>query len=94
MEQAAWDALRVIAQDTACQRPNIGATVRVVEGKRLGTVGRVTWHGPDRFSNAYRYCDPMQAQMRDILGKYGFRVRVQPDDEPPFFIGAEKVWVL
>jgi hypothetical protein len=36
----------------------------------------------------------MQLQLLDILGQYGFRVRVQPEDEEAFFIAADKVCVL
>lgn len=94
MEHGAWEALREINKEIDCQRPNVGTTVRVIEGKRLGTEGRVTWHGRDQYSSAYRYCDDMQAQMRDVMGKCGFRVRVQTADGSQFFIAAEKVCVL
>lgn len=94
MEQGAWDALRKINEDFACQRPNVGTTVRVVEGKQLGVVGKVTWHGRDKYNNPYRYCDSMQAHLVDVLGKYGFRVRIETDEGEKFFISADKVWVL
>ena len=97
MEHSAWEALKVVAADPAlnAQRPNVGTTVRVIEGKRMGETGTVTWHGIDRFNRtAFRYCDDMQAHLRDLRGKWGFRICVQPAEGEKFFIGAEKVCVL
>ena len=98
MEHGAWEALRAISQDPriTARRPNAGCTVRVIEGKRLGMVGRVTWHGINRFNRAaFRYGDDMTGHLRDLHGQHGYRVRVQPEDgSAPFFIAAEKVCVL
>jgi hypothetical protein len=92
----AWDALREIAKDPTlnARRPNVGTTVRVIEGKRMGETGTVTWHGIDKFNRTAWRCADMQAQLRDLRGQWGYRVRVQPEAGESFFIGAEKVCVL
>jgi hypothetical protein len=96
METTFWDAMKVIAADPRvnAQRPNKGTTVRVIEGKRMGVVGLVTWHGVNKRAFAWKYCSDAQASLREVNGRYGYRVRVHPEGEEPFFIDAEKVCVL
>jgi hypothetical protein len=93
MRQEAWDVLRDIAPSISAARPTVGQMVRVVEGKHRGTVGRITWHGRDKFTHAFRYGDAMQHHMTDMMGAWGFRVRIQPEQGEPFFVAAERVIV-
>lgn len=85
----AWQELAVEAAE---QYPAVGKTVRVTQGKHSGTVGRVTWHGRDRYAN-WRTCTDAQAHLRDLQGRWGFRVRVQTDSES-FFVAADQVEVV
>lgn len=86
------DALQGACNAATQDRPGVGAHVTVKDGKHAGIVGRVTWHGKDRFSRAGHYGNWMTAALRDARGTYGFRVRIQPDGGgEPFFIGAERV---
>lgn len=96
MEATAWDALKEIAADPIlnARRPKVGTRVRVIEGKKLGIEGEVTWHGIDKFNRTAWRCHDMQAHLRDVRGQWGYRVRVQLEDGESFFIGAEKVCVL
>jgi hypothetical protein len=97
MDSGAWDALRALSiEPTITQRrPNVGTRVRVIEGKNIGLEGLVSWHGQTIYTRkAFRYCEPMQAHMLDLQGRYGFRVKVRGDDGEEFFIDADKVCVL
>ena len=70
----AWQDL---ADDLSVNRPSIGKIVQVIKGKHAGKVGRVVWHGRDKFSTAYHYCNEAQSHMRDMEGKAGWRVAIQ-----------------
>ena len=76
-------------------RPFVGRTVRIDRGrKHVGVVGLVTWHGTDNFSTAGRYGDAFVQAAREVRGRYGFRIRVQPaDGTAPFFVSADNVMV-
>ena len=54
----------------------------------------MTWHGVDKFSHAWRYGNDAQASLREATGKFGYRVRIQPDEGEPFFVDGEKVEVV
>ena len=88
------EAWQKLANKLDVDRPSVGRTVRVVESKKhIGKTGRVFWHGIDRYSEAYRYCSPAQAHLRDMAGRYGWRVGIDADGER-FFIAADKVEVI
>ena len=94
MDGAAWDALRAVAPLVTADRPNVGRTARVDEGKHKGKVGRITWHGRDKFTQAYRYGDSMSHHMTDMRGRWGFRVRlVDLETAEAFFVSAEYLMV-
>jgi len=97
MEQGAWDALKSLSINPTIteRRPTIGRRVRVIGGRKLGIEGTVQWHGQTQYTRrAYRYCDSMQAHMLDLMGLYGFRVKIRSDEGETFFLDAEKVCVL
>jgi hypothetical protein len=97
MRQEAWSALKSLSIDPTIteRRPTVGRRVRVIEGKKLGAVGTVQWHGQTQYTlRAYRYCDSMQAHMLDLMGRHGFRVKIRSDEGETFFLDAEKVCVL
>lgn len=86
---------QALANSLSAYRPFVGRTVRVDKGrKHLGTLGTVTWHGVDHFSKAGRYGGPDVQSVREVMGRWGYRVRVQPlDGSEPFFVSAENVMV-
>lgn len=86
----AWQA---IADSCEAKRPSAGKLVRVSSGKHSGETGIVTWHGIDRFADT-RFQTDAQLQMRDMMGTFGFRVRVQPESGTAFFVSADKVEVI
>jgi hypothetical protein len=67
--------------------------VRIEAGKHEGIVGLVTWHGPDQYASS-RYQSEAQLLLRDLKGREGFRIRVQPDKGQAFFTRAEYAIVL
>ena len=88
------DGLHAVAQSTASERPDVGRWVRVDQGRRTGVEGRVLRHVRDQFNTwKWRYGSDAQAMMKDILGKYGFRVQVETATHGTFWIDAEKVTV-
>jgi hypothetical protein len=86
----AWQAL---ADDLAGQRPSVGKTVKVTSGKSSGIVGKVTWHGRDKFAKDY-YATDAQLTLREFEGRRGYRIRVQPEAGDAFFVDADKVEVI
>lgn len=89
--RGAWQEL---SNSLSAQRPSKGKTVQIVRGKHKGKEGIVTWQGIDRFNNGYRYCNEAQAHMRDMAGRYGWKVRVQPYQGEAFFTKAEYTEVV
>jgi hypothetical protein len=88
--QSAWQKL---ADDLGPQRPSIGKRVQVTSGKHKGKEGTVSWHGVNKFSAAWQYCSDAQAYLREMAGRYGYRVKVDTGSET-FFVDADKVEVL
>lgn len=86
------DAFCDLLRETAATRPAPGMTAKVVEGKQAGTIGRITWHGRDKFASD-RYADEAMRHFRDCRGINGFRVRIEPEDKrrTPFFVDAAKI---
>lgn len=98
-----WDSMtqeqgQSFANLASAYRPFVGSTVRVMGGyrcakKHVGKIGQVTWHGKDRFSTAWRYCDGNQAALREVMGQSGYCIRIQPDEGDAFFVPANTVMV-
>lgn len=82
------------SDDANAQRPDPGKLVRVDAGKRKGAEGIVIRHIQDRFGDKWRYGSDMQQMLRDVRGRYGFRVQVQTDTHGTFWVDAENVTVL
>lgn len=88
------EAWQKIIDDTSPQRPDVGKTVKVVEGRKyLGKVGKVLWHGRNKFSTAWRYGSDAQWHLRDVMGRNGFRIKIDTGTEK-FFVDADKVEVI
>ena len=89
------EAWQNLANDLAPQRPSVGKSVRVTEGrKHLGKVGKVTWHGVNKFDDLWRYQSEAQMHYRDMAGRDGYRVGIETPDGKSFFINADKVEVI
>lgn len=83
-----------LADRLSADRPFVGRTVRVDRGKKhVGKIGRVTWHGLDKFSTAFRYGSPDSASLTEVRGRYGYRIRVQTEQGESFFVPADYVMV-
>jgi hypothetical protein len=50
-----WKAIGPLLNEVSREKPSVGRTVRVLRGKRAGTVGVVTHHIQDQYVNAFRY---------------------------------------
>ena len=75
-------------------RPNVGARVTVVDGKKhIGKTGDVFWHGKDKYSKAFMYGSPFSQSCSNIVGTYGFRVGIKTEEGEKFFVPAECVKV-
>lgn len=90
--RSAWED--IIAR-TSIDRPSKGKRVRVTSGRKYkGVEGVVVWHGLDKFSNPHRFYDSAQITMSEIMGRNGYRVKIQPDNGQPFYVSADWVVVL
>jgi hypothetical protein len=94
----AWQAL---ANDLSATRPSVGMRVRVETGKRKGRTGVVLVHMVSRYEDPYRYASEAQAHLREMAGRFGFVVRIRPDDGhcaggggPDFWSNADRVTVI
>lgn len=85
---------QALADSLCAYRPFVGRIVRVTDNRaHKGRIGKVTWHGRDRFVS-FRYGGPDAAALCEVMGRYGYRIRVQPDDGTlPFFVSADAVMV-
>jgi len=81
-----------LADDCAVNRPSKGKHVLVIYGKHAEKEGIVTWHGIDQYAST-RYKTGAQLHLRDLMGRSGFRVRIDTGTEN-FFIDADKVDVI
>ena len=90
------DAWQSIADELSKQRPWPGRRVRVTGGrKHAGKEGTVLRHQVSKYNDVFRYASEAQAHMREMAGRSGFVVLVQPDnDSKPFWVDADKVDVL
>lgn len=84
-----------LADSVEPNRPTVGRRVRVTEGRKwLGSEGVVTVHWRDSGSSAWRYGGDANLHLRDMAGRYGFRVKVRRGDGVEFWCDADKVEVL
>ncbi len=91
LTQDQWNS---IIEKTEPNCPSVGKTVRVSESKKhLGKVGKVFWHGVDKFDTTLRYCDTYQLWLRQAIGRGGYRIGIDTGTEK-FFISADKVEVI
>lgn len=89
------DMWKKLAADASAQRPSPGTRVRVTSGrKHKGEEGRVLRHEVNKFRDAFRYGGDANLQLREMMGRSGFRVQIQPDDSGAFWCDADKVEVL
>lgn len=89
--RGAWQSL---ANTVSASRPSVGRSVTVTRGKHKGATGTVTWHGRDRYSDAFRYGSDSSHALREMAGQYGYRVRVQPQEGEAFYCRADYVEVI
>lgn len=82
-----------IADDANAQRPSVGKTVTVDSGKHAGKVGIVFYHAWDKYGRGTRYASDAQLALREINGRYGFRVGIKTDDGEKLFVNADIVTV-
>ena len=75
---------QILADEARANRPSVGKTVRVTEGKHAGKVGEVKWHGVNKYYPIHHKSDASLALMQ-INGRTGYRVRVDT--------GIESIWV-
>jgi len=90
MNQKEWDQL---SEKLEPARPAKGRRVIVTTGCHAGVIGTVTWHGRNRWKPSSRL-SPERADLRELMGTIGYRVRIVPDDgSESFFVDADKVVV-
>jgi hypothetical protein len=90
--QMSHEAGQRLADSLSAYRPFVGTTVRIVEGrKHVGKVGRVVWHGVDRFRGR-QYGDSYVQAATEVMGRHGYRVGVDVDGER-FFVPADYTMV-
>lgn len=75
-------------------RPYVGRTVQITKGKNKGLVGKVTWHGVDKFYTGTRHMNGAQMMMLQAMGTVGYRVRIQPSIGDAVFCKADQVAIL
>lgn len=90
--RAAWQSLANVCSE---QRPDVGRKVKVTGGrKHIGKAGVVRIHKLSKYSTAFRYATDAQAQLREMAGRSGYCVLVQPDGGgESFWVDADKVEV-
>jgi hypothetical protein len=82
----AWQNL---ADAHAKNRPSVGKTVTIIDGrKHKGKVGEVVWHGRDKFVST-QYWTEAQWALREIVGRYGYTVKVKTASGETFFVSAD-----
>lgn len=88
-----WRDLAVTVSE---QRPSPGKRVRVTGGrKHVGKEGVVTRHEVNKYRDAFRYGGDANLHLREMMGRAGFRVCVEPEcGEDPFWVDADKVEVI
>ena len=88
------EAAQQLVNQVAVQRPSVGKNVVVTEGrKHIGKRGKVFWHGLDKYSHAFRYGGDATLALRQVEGRYGFRIGIESENGERFFINADHVHV-
>lgn len=89
------DAWQKIADEASKNRPFAGRKVRIERGKHKGKVGSVQRHERDPYQpDAWRYGGEGCLALREMQGRYGFRVLVRPPVGDAFWTKAEYAAVL
>ena len=89
------EAWQQIANTVSVQHPGAGKKVRVNAGKHHGKEGIVQRHERDPFQrDAWRYGGEANLHMREMAGRYGFRIMVRTGAGETFFTKADNVTVL
>lgn len=86
-------AMRKLAEEAKAQFPSVGKHVTVAEGKHAGKSGIVFWHGEDKYNGSWRHASDAQLVLRQINGRYGYRVGVKTETGEKFFVRADHVEV-
>lgn len=97
MDSSVWDFLRQVSEqgDIYRQRPDVGRIVKVIKGrKHLGDVGIVKWHGRDKYDTNSRYRTDAQECLHEMIGRLGFRIKIDTESGDSFFISADYVEVI
>lgn len=71
------DSWQSLANMVSKEKPDVGRTVRVLNGKHKGKIGKVIRHQLDQYYNAYRYGSPAQHMLTDMMGRYGYVVLIE-----------------
>jgi hypothetical protein len=97
MDSSVWDALKQVSDhgNVYKQRPSVGKAVKVIEGKKhLGAVGTVRWHGIDKYDTSAQYMTDAQVCLRDMIGRLGYRIKIETESGESFFVSADYVEVI
>lgn len=81
------NAIAPVLMEVSRSAPIKGRTV-----KAQGKVGKVFWHGRDRYSFAFRYGGEATAHLRECAGRYGYRIGVETE-EGRIFVKADEAIV-
>ncbi len=81
-----------IAADTAGQRPSVGKRVRIDRGRRKHVEGTVLRHLRNPFER--QYGSDAQQMLREVIGRYGYRVQIESPSHGTFWVDADNVTVL
>lgn len=88
------DAWQALADANKEQFPSVGKTVKITDGRKYkGKEGIVIYHGINKFVDR-RYWTDAQYHLRDMIGRYGFYVKVKTADNEVFSVPAEYTEVI
>ena len=66
-----------IADECSKTIPSKGKLVKIVGGRKYkGTIGRVVWHGRDKYFST-QYETPAQGMLRSMMQTIGYRVGIE-----------------
>lgn len=86
-------ALAPVLLDLGQVAPLKGRIVQTRDKKHFGKIGRVFYHGRDRFSKSERYGDSAVQHLRECGGRCGYRIGIETREGEKFFISAAAVLV-
>lgn len=79
-----------LANRLDADRPSAGRRVTVMLGrKNKGRTGIVLRHERSKYGQAYRYGSDASDHMRDMAGRYGWRVLIKTGDGTTFWTEAD-----